>query len=212
MATNTPSGNNLNLFVKDVLSNGKAKYLKDLGIGRPKYVESSRMFDNLLKTAGGLCKEVIAEDEFEKLEHHIVEIHPFAVREISIWHSQITRRLRKKALVQTGWKIILVRDLPCKMFEHIVRICTANTCFATKTTQTTVEHVVEFTDARKVMYIFKQVAGIHKDLRKTFAHFGVAKAFVSQEKPFKLSYKVKNEQLKVQCHYGFWNSHGVPQF
>jgi hypothetical protein len=43
------------LFVKEVLSNGKAKYLKDLGIGSPKYVESSRMFDNLLKIAGGLA-------------------------------------------------------------------------------------------------------------------------------------------------------------
>ncbi|CAB4030453.1 Hypothetical predicted protein [Paramuricea clavata] len=177
MATNTPSASNLNLFVEDVLSNGKAKYLKDLPIGSPKYMESSRMFDNLLKIAGGLCKEVIAEDEFEKLEHHIVEIHPFAVLEISIWHCQITRRPKKKALVQTGWKIILVRDLPCKIFEHIVRIlCTANTCFATKTTRTTVEHVVEFTDVRKLMYIFKQAAGIHKDLRKTFAHLGVAKA------------------------------------
>ena len=55
------------------------------------------------------AKEVNAEDKFEKLEHYIVEIHLFAVREISTWHSQIIRRLRKKSLVQTGWKIILVR-------------------------------------------------------------------------------------------------------
>lgn len=61
------------------------------------------MFENLTKIANGLCQEVETEDEFEKLEHHIVEIHPFAVREISIWHSQIMRRLRKTAFVQTGW-------------------------------------------------------------------------------------------------------------
>ncbi len=122
MAASIPSCIDLNLFVKEVLSNGKAKYLKDLGIGSPKYVKSWRMFDNLLKIAVGLCKEVNAKDEFDKLEHHIVEMHPFAIREISIWHSQITRRQRKY-----------------KIFEHIVRICTANTCFATKTSRTTVE-------------------------------------------------------------------------
>ena len=65
---------------------------------------------------------------------------------------------------------------------------------------------------RRVIYIFKQAADIHKDLKKTFANLGEAKAIVSQEKPFKLLYKVENEQLKVQCHYGFWNTHGVPQF
>ena len=188
MAASTPTDNDLSLFIEDVLSNGKAKYLRRFGIRSPKYVESIKMFDNLVKIASNLCKEVNAEDEFEKLEHHIVEIHPLAVREISIWHSQITRRLRKKALVKTGWKIVLIRDLPSKIFEHVVRICTANTCFATKTIKTTAEHVVEFTDMRKVIYIFKQAAGIHKDLRKTFANFGEAKAIVSQEKPFKLSF------------------------
>ena len=162
MAGCTPDDNNLSLFLKELLSNGKAKYLKNLAMGSPKYVESYKMFENLLKIASDLCKEVNAVDEFEKLEHHIVEIHPFAVREISIWHSQIIRRLRKKALVQTGWKIVLVRDLPCKILEHIVHICTANTCFATKTTQTKVERIVEFMDMRKVIYIFKQAADIHK--------------------------------------------------
>ena len=190
MAGLAADGNNLSLFLKELLSNGKAKYLKNLAIGIPKYVESNKLFENLLKMASDLCKEVNAEDEFEKLEHHIVEIHPFAVREISIWHSQIIRRLRKRALVQTGWKIALVRDLPCKIFEHIVRTCTANTCFATKTTQTKVERAVEFTDMRKVIYIFKQAADIYKDLKKTFANLGEAKAIVSDEKPFKLLYNI----------------------
>ena len=95
--------NQLSSFVKEVLEKGKSKYRSNLGIGSPKYVESMKMFENLTKIASGLCKEVETEDEFEKLEHHIVEIHPFAVREISIWHSQIMRRLRKTAFVQTGW-------------------------------------------------------------------------------------------------------------
>ena len=104
-----------------------------------------------------------------------------------------------------------MRDLPCKIFEHILRICTANTCFAT-TIKTAVEHIVEFTDIRKVMYIFGYAAGIHVDLRKYFPNLGVAKVIVSQEKPFKIVFKIKNEQLKVQCQFGLWNTHGVPQF
>ena len=74
------------------------------------------------------------------------------------------------------------------------------------------ERAVEFTDMRKVIYIFKQAADIYKDLKKTFANLGEAKAIVSEEKPFKLLYKMKKEQLKVECHHGFCNTHEVPQF
>ena len=42
------------------------------------------MFESLLRIADSLCKEVNADDDFKKLEHHMVEIHPFAIREISI--------------------------------------------------------------------------------------------------------------------------------
>ena len=92
------------------------------------------------------------------------------------------------------------------MFERIMRICTANTCFATKTTQTKVERAVKFTYMRKVIYIFKEAAAIYKDLKKTFANLGEAKAIASEEK---LLYKMKKkEQLKAECHYGFWNTNG----
>ena len=67
--------NQLSSFVKEVLEKGKSKYRSNLGIGSPKYVESMKMFENFTKIANGLCQEVQTEDEFEKLEHHIVEIH-----------------------------------------------------------------------------------------------------------------------------------------
>ena len=79
---------------------------------------------------------VESDDEFTKLQHRVVNIHALAVREISVWHTQILRRLRRTAFVKTGWTILLVRDVPCKIFDHILDICTANTSFATTVVRT----------------------------------------------------------------------------
>jgi hypothetical protein len=96
MAASTPSGNNLNLFVKEVLSNGKAKYLKDLGIGSPKYVESSRMFDNLLKIAGGLPYQTdryvidICHSSVKYLQNICTKVSVTYLQHIGIWPHNIS--------------------------------------------------------------------------------------------------------------------------
>jgi hypothetical protein len=85
------------------------------------------MFENLAKIADSLCQGVDSDDDFGKLKHRVVPVHPFAVREISVWNAQIRKWLRRKAYVKTGWKMVLVRDLPMKINEHIKCLCTANT-------------------------------------------------------------------------------------
>ena len=205
------SKSTLSSFVKKGIDNVKQKYLSNLGIGSPKYVETLKMFESLSKIADGLCGGVESDDEFTKLQHRVVNIHALAVREISVWHTQILRRLRRTAFVKTGWAILLVRDVPCKIFDHILDICTANTSFATTVVRTNKDISVKFTDVRKVMYIFKY-CGIIGNLSKDFKNLGKAKVITSEEKSFQLFYKKRNEQLKVTCHFGFWNSHGIPQF
>ena len=103
---------NLREFVRVNLDKTKQKYLRSLGIGNTKYVETLKMFENLAKIADSLCQGVDSDDEFEKLKHRVVPVHPLAVREISVWNAQIRRRLRRKAYV-------LVRELPMKIFEHM---------------------------------------------------------------------------------------------
>ena len=123
------------------------------------------MFENFAKIAEGLCSQVQCDDEFKKLEHRVVEINPLAVREITIWHSQIRERLRRTAFVKTGWTILLLRDLPHQIFEHIICMCTTNTCFETTVARTVEDDVVQFTGIRKVKYLSKHI-GIYETLTK----------------------------------------------
>ena len=202
---------NIREFLHVNLDKTKGKYLRSLVIGNPKYVETLKMFENLAKIADSLCQEVDSDDDFEKLKHRVVPVHPFAVREISVWNAQIRKRHRRIAYVKTGWKIVLVRDLPMKIYEHIECLCTANTRNAINVSRSSKEDIVQFTDIRKVNYVFKQV-GVDDSLKKAISNVGTAKVIVCAEKPFKLVYLKSKEQLKVIAHFGFWNVHGVAQF
>ena len=203
--------NNLREILRVSLDKTKGKYLRSLGNVNSKYVETLKMFEKLAKIADDLCQGVNSDDDFEKLKHRVVPIHPFAVREMSVWNVQIHKRLRRKAYVKTGWKIVLVRDLPKEIFEHIECLCTANTCYKTNISRSSKEDIIQFTDVRKVNYIFKQV-GVSTSLKKVISNVGTAKVIVCAEKPFKLVYLKSKEQLKVIAHFGFWNVHGVAQF
>ena len=94
---------------------------------------------------------------------------------------------------------------------HIECLCTANTRYATNISRSSKEDTVQFTDIRKVNYMFKQV-GVNDSLKKAISNVGIAKVIVCSEKPFKLVYLKSKEQLKVIAHFGFWNVHGVAQF
>ena len=201
----------LDEFVKKSLDDAKGKYLRKLGIGHKKYVETLRMFEELSKIAEGLSKEVQSLDEFDKLKYHLVEIHPLATREIAIWHNQLYKKLRRTPFVKTGWTILLIRDVPLKIFEHILSMCTANTSYCTQITLTAKEDIVKLTDVRKLVYLFKNV-GISDKLKKTISNAGTAEVIVSHDKPFQLLYKKNKEQLRVSCFFRFWNTHGIPQF
>ena len=137
----------------------------------------------------------------------VVEINRLAVREIAIWHSQICKRLRRTAFVKPGWTILLVRDLPHQIFDHIICMCIANTCFKTTVTRTVKDDIVQFTVIRKVKYLFKHV-NINETLTKQISNQGSAKVSASKVKPFQLQYNERKEQLRVSCHFGFWNAHG----
>ena len=81
----------------------------------------------------------------------------------------------------------MARDLPKEIFEHIECLCTANTCCETNISRSSKEDIIQFTDVRKVNYIFKQV-GVSTSLKKVISNVGTAKVIVCAEKPFKLVY------------------------
>ena len=86
---------------------------------------------------------------------------------------------------------MLVRDVPCKVFKHIVDICTANTSYATAVVPTDKDISIKFMHIRKVMFLFKY-CGVTGNLGKNFKNLGRAKVVTSEEKPFQLFYKKRN--------------------
>lgn len=59
---------NLDEFIKKALDDAKGKYLRKLGIGDKKYIETLKMFGELSKIAKEFAKEVRSLDEFDKLQ------------------------------------------------------------------------------------------------------------------------------------------------
>ena len=49
------------------------------------------------------------------------------------------------------------------------------------------------------------------ELLEEFPNVGHAQILINNEKDFLFSYSRNLEVLRVQCHYGFWNSAGFPQ-
>ena len=47
------------------------------------------MFESLSRIANGLCGGVESDDEFTKVQHRFVNIHSFAARKISFWHTHV---------------------------------------------------------------------------------------------------------------------------
>ena len=84
-------------------------------------------------------------------------------------------------VVKTSWTIILVCDVPLKIFEHILQICTANTSYCTLVTRTAKEDIVKLTDMRKLMYLFKNIE-ISDNLKKTISNAGTAEVIISTTK------------------------------
>ena len=46
-----------------------------------------------------------SDDDFEKLKHRVVPVHPFAVREISVWNAQIRKGLEEKHMLRQAGKL-----------------------------------------------------------------------------------------------------------
>ena len=149
--------------------------------------------------------------------HPIVDIWPTVERTLMKLHEAIGRRLRSTPTTVSPWLCSFTREIPKEVFEVIWKRTIEHNGFGHNTTETAARIKVLITDKRKSIYVFNRMNDegvlVKKGLllKKTFAGKGSAEVIVSSEKPMTFSYNKNSEVLSLTCHYGFWNSYGIPQ-
>ena len=74
------------------------------------------------------------------------------------------------------------------------------------------ERTVEINNYRKLCQLFAVAGNFETSLKKDVPGKSRVNVIVNDSKPFVLTYNEQNEIVTVMCHYGSWNTDGVPQF
>lgn len=71
------------------------------------------------------------------------------------------------------------------------------------------EKIVEVVHKRKLDRWFSVAE--ERDFKKVFTGKGYTELLVDEKRPFQIKYTFSSEMVRLKCHYGAWNSEGVPQ-
>lgn len=74
------------------------------------------------------------------------------------------------------------------------------------------EQIVRITNRRKMYQLFTVDGNGEPNFKKQLPGRGHVDLIVNENKPFVITYNDSKENVNVMCHYGCWNTNGVPQF
>lgn len=195
-------------------------------------IESSlEIFDAVKQRLGGSYWEFrseakhMLEELFRKHEERItnqvsfllqrrVQVEPMIKSEVSQWFIILRRRMTPSAKANNPWFIKFERGLVKEIFDSIREIVHSSPShFGLQSTGST---NITFINKNRLVRDLKKLTNIKKDEIKTI----LAKDFkgtrlgckadivVTDKKPFVISYDTRKMQVKVWCHYGYWNELG----
>ena len=146
-------------------------------------------------------------------------LHDMACSELTFWAKSISRRLYFTARHSHPWVVEFSSRLQTLVFEHIIKTLTCSSSFAvnihlkrTAKERKVKERTVEIINYRKLCQLFAVAGNCETSLKKDVSGKGRVNVIVNDSKPFVLTYNEQKETVTVMCHYGSWNTDGVPQF
>ena len=74
------------------------------------------------------------------------------------------------------------------------------------------ERIVRITNKRKLCQLSTVDGNGEPNFRKNVTGRGHVDLMVNDRKPFVITYNDSKENVNILCHYGCWNTNGVPQF
>ena len=146
-------------------------------------------------------------------------LHGMACADVRFWEKSILQRLHFTPRHSHPWVVDFVSRLQKLVFEHIVKILTCSSTFAvhinlrrTAKGDRIKEQIVKITSYRKLYQLFEVAGDGGKSFKKCVSGKGHVDLIINENKPFVITYNEQKETVHVMCHYGCWNTDGVPQF
>ena len=148
----------------------------------------------------------------KKYQHDYVQSFPIVKREFNRIRKIPVRKTRPRATLSNKWKTIARRSIPKEIFANVEHYL-ADSELVDDVSRT--DRRITLTVNKDMEEFFKQLckeAERQQDiLERPIWGGGETRLIVSESKPVEFYYSYKTETLRVTCHYGFWNAHGVPQ-
>ena len=148
----------------------------------------------------------------KKYQHDYVQSFPIVKRELNRIRKILVRKTRPRATLRNKWKTIAKRSIPKEIFANVERYL-ADSELVDDVSRT--DRRITLTVNKDMEQFFKQLcteAERQQDiLGRPIRGGGETRLIVSESKPVEFYYSYTTETLRVTCHYGFWNVHGVPQ-
>lgn len=156
---------------------------------------------------------------FGDVECYLNALRAMVVRLLKKIYNKIVKRLRETPSTVNPWRGLFTTDVPCEIFNVLLKKIIIRNGFCTKVKETNVITEIHVTDIRKVVHIFDRQNMDGKIMSKSQigckqvekSELKITKLVVSQDKPFVFKYNKNMETLTVSFHYGHWNQSGLPQ-
>lgn len=146
-------------------------------------------------------------------------LHGMACSELSFWTKSILRRLFFTVKHSHPWMIVFSSRLQKEVYNYIIEVLTCSSSFSVSVNDTYLakgraikERIVSITNKRKLEQLLSTAVDHELTFKKDFPGKGHVDLIVSESKPFVIKYSYIKEIVNIMCHYGSWNTSGVPQF
>ena len=156
------------------------------------------------------------ERSSKKYQHDYVQSFPIVKREVNRIRKILVWGTRPRTTLHNKWKTIARRSIPKEIFANVERYLADSVSELVDDVSRT-DRRITFTVHKDMEEFFKQLcteAEIQQDVLGRPIWGGVGgetRLIVTESKPAEFYYSYTTETLRVTCHCGFWNVHGVPQ-
>ena len=159
--------------------------------------------------------EAIVKGKFGPLrhrhEHEITHVHPMLERIMIRAKNGINRRLSTRMSKLHPWIVCFDVSMPQEVFALLHKGIVNRTSYGVDVLEKPGSVTMTFTNMRRLCVLFSQFEDCQGFTKELGGGKGVIKLIINDRKHGTLKYKIKEEILQLNFHYGYWNAFGIAQ-
>ena len=170
-------------------------------------------FKELRSAKDLIAKKYEATSERQKFHctMELGKVHTLVAKEILYWKKLTQRRMHKTPRQACPYRIDIFHRMS-EIFCSIKDLLTCVSQYGLEMHQSKGTTTVKIWSQRKLELFFNDILGAASGgLPTKVIKNATVKMLISEQKVFTLKYAKASERIKINCFYGVWNEHHVPQ-